>query len=58
MNFDSGPSEEEVRQDNLNLARQREQDIRAAAAANNNQGVIQLFGPGNPALNVPGGTSN
>lgn len=55
---DSGPSDEEIRQDNLENARQREADLRAAAQKANKKGVVQLFGPGNPALNIPdGGTS-
>lgn len=52
---DSGPSEAEINQKNLDRAKQREQTVRSNAQQVNNQGIVQLFGPGNPALNILGG---
>lgn len=54
---DSGPSAAEIEADNLEAAKKRERDVRANAEFINSTGVTQLFGPGNPALNVPGGDS-
>lgn len=54
---DSGPSAEEIRQRNINQAKQRERDIRSLASQEQTSGVFELFGPNNPALNIPGGTN-
>jgi len=52
---DSGPSAEELRRKNIDQAKQREKDIRSLASRERDGGVFELFGPGNPALNIQGG---
>ena len=54
MRFDSGPSAEETRRKAIENAKQRQEAVRAAALRESSTGIIQLFGPGNPALNIPG----
>lgn len=51
-----GPSAEELRRENIDRAKQRERDIRSLASRERDGGVFELFGPSNPALNIPGGT--
>lgn len=53
----SGPTREQLRQDEIDRAKARERTIRAQAVANQNKGIVQLFSANNPALNVPGNNS-
>ena len=58
---DTGPSEEELRQRRIADSKKRAQALRSAALEESQTGVIQLFGPSNPAitnLTQPGGNNN
>lgn len=54
---DRGPSAEELRRQSIAQAKQREKDLRALASTERDTGVFELFGPSNPALNIPGGNN-
>lgn len=54
---DKGPSAEDIRKQNIARAKEREKALRSLAASEQRSGVIELFGPNNPALMIPGSSN-